>query len=274
MLVAVVYFFIPKNNEISINKIASSLHRVFLNDNQALINPPEEKSLKSKDVIPLKITDAIITNGSRDKKQIALTFDADMTYKMLNELKQGKVDKWYDKKIFETLKETSTPATFFITGLWAQTYPDITKDLASSPLFEIGSHSFDHAGFTESCYNLGQTQDKKSEVTKTQKILFNLTGKTPQLFRFPGGCSTPKDVNLAYNLGLQVIGWDTSSGDAFSKNKERIYERTIKTAKNGSIIVMHTGGPNDPKTSAALPQIIKTLKEKGYAFVTISDLLK
>lgn len=276
--IAVGYFFLFQKNQTDI-KIAKkdfshSSSENITSSTSPIAVQPEHFIEPKQNAQPFKISNNIITNGQRDKKQIALTFDADMTYKMLAELKQGKVDKWYDEKIFNTLKETSTPATFFITGLWAETYPEITKDLATNPLFEIGNHSFDHAGFTESCYHLGQAKDKKAEIAKTQEIIFNLTGKTPQLFRFPGGCSTQEDFDLVYNLGLQVIGWDVSSGDAFSKSEKSVYNKTMKLTRNGSIIVMHTGGPNDPETSSALPEIIRALQEKGYSFVTVSDLLK
>ncbi len=64
----------------------------------------------------------VINHGPRGKKQLALTFDADMTPKMLRELREGKVTRWYDPAIVATLLENAISATSFVTGLWAETY--------------------------------------------------------------------------------------------------------------------------------------------------------
>src|SRR5262249_11362766 len=71
-----------------------------------------------------------IEHGSRKKNEIALTFDADMTPRMQEELRSGAVDKWYDDRIVSTLEDGSVPATFFITGLWAENYPSVVRKLS------------------------------------------------------------------------------------------------------------------------------------------------
>lgn len=220
------------------------------------------------------ITAEIIEHGTRDKKMIALTFDADMTPFMLKKLQTKQVQSLYDKRIIDTLKETSTPATIFITGLWAKAYPEETKDLSQNPLFEIANHSLTHGGFTKNCYTLGQVPDKNKEISETQKILENLTGIIPKYFRFPGGCYEKEDLKLVADTGLQSIQWDVISGDSFQKDSNKIISNVINKTTNGSIIVMHlNGAPNAPATAKALPAIIKELKKKGYTFVTLSDLL-
>ncbi len=217
----------------------------------------------------------IFTHGSREKNDIALTFDADMTESMLRELKNGQVKSWYDTSIVQTLTARHIPATIFVTGLWAETYPDALKDIAKNPLFEIGNHSYDHDAFSVPCYHLKKAEDKKSEILKTQKIIHDLTGITPTLFRFPGGCFNSDDVNLVRSLDLTVVGWDVVSKDAFQKNKQAIIYQTLHHVENGSVIIMHlNGNRNAPETGDALGTVIDSLQKEGFHFVTVSQLIQ
>ncbi len=216
----------------------------------------------------------IITHGPRLKKQVALTFDADMTSGMLDDILSGRIATQYDKKITNYLISRQIPATFFITGLWAQNYPKETKALASVPYFEIGNHTFSHTAWTNNCFNLSQVNNKIDEVLNTQKILTKLTGYEPKYFRFPGGCADQTDIKFVNDLNLQTIGWEVASGDAFGNNTDKIIKKVLKETRRGSIIVFHlSGGKNAPKTFEALPVIIRELSKRGYSFVTISELL-
>lgn len=220
---------------------------------------------------------SFITHGGRDKKAIALTFDADMSPKMKRELESGKVKSWYNKKVIDVLKENKVPATLFLAGMWIEQYSKEAKTLSEDSLFELGNHSYSHPAFQADCYGLGLIPDSKDEeeVNKTQKLLFDLTGRKNKLFRFPGGCYSKTDLNIVNSLGLTVVGWDTVSNDSFSENTNRIVSSVVNKVQNGSIIVMHMhGGPNAPKTADTLPEIIKGLRAKGFSFVKVSDLLK
>jgi hypothetical protein len=96
----------------------------------------------------------IIFHGDRTKKMVALTFDADMTEGMVEMLKSGSVQSFYDGRLIQSLRESQTPATLFLAGKWTEVYPDETRNLASDPLFELGSHSYAHKSFTNYCYSL------------------------------------------------------------------------------------------------------------------------
>ncbi len=229
----------------------------------SLASSQTEPHLQIQDSLPAKTV------------KIALTFDADMTDGMLARLKSGQEKSLYNKEIIEILCQEKAPATFFITGLWAQAYPEAVKDIASDSLFEIGNHSYDHRGFTSGCYGLGtiKNKDKAGDIEKAQAILTELTGSTPRFFRFPGGCHGQADLEIAKKIGLTVIGWDLASGDAFNPNSAGIVKNVLNNAKDGSIIVFHlSGGRYAPKTAEALKAIIPALKAKGVKFVKISDL--
>ncbi len=208
-------------------------------------------------------------------KKVALTFDADLTPYMLSELKTGKVKSWYNSKVIGLLQKTNTPATLFLTGMWAEQYPEITKSLSQDSLFEIGNHSYSHPGFHQPCYGLSQVSevDKKLEIQKTQNILQKLTNQQPKLFRFPGGCGDSSDIQLVEKMGLKVIGWDISSGDAFNPYPKKIIHQVLNNLKDNAIIVFHlNGSPNAPATASVLKTLLPILHQKGYMAVKVTDL--
>lgn len=90
-----------------------------------------------------RVSPAIVEHGPRSRRWVALTFDADMTRAMLSELRTGRVHGWYDAALFAELRETRTPATIFLTGLWTERYPAVVRRLARDPRFELENHSLD-----------------------------------------------------------------------------------------------------------------------------------
>jgi len=220
---------------------------------------------------------SVITNGDRNSHNIALTFDADMTSGMLSKLEKKQIKSLYNKAIIDILKTNNIPATIFLTGLWAKKYESVVKELAANSLFEIADHSYSHLAFTSNCYNL-ETIKKESIANNfklSKETLEQISGKKISLFRFPGGCYDQNSLKLANQAGLEVIGWDLASGDAFNSNTPAIIKNVVNNAKNGSIIVFHLSGDRyAPKTAEALKVIVKRLKNKGFNFVKVSDLIK
>jgi len=208
---------------------------------------------------------------------IALTFDADMTSGMLKRLESGLDKSLYNAEIIDILRREKIPATMFISGLWAERYPQAVKDMASDSLFEIGNHSYSHRSFTKNCYSLPQLPEKQkvADLVRAQEVITKLSGRTPMLLRFPGGCYSPNDLKIADSLDLRVIGWTFASGDAFNGNTKAIVKNVLQKATDGSVIVFHlSGGRYAPKTAEALKTIIFELKKRGYKFVTVSNLAK
>jgi peptidoglycan/xylan/chitin deacetylase (PgdA/CDA1 family) len=238
---------------------------------------PPPTSSPTPTLEPIKTNgETIINNGPRDKKQIALTFDADMTESMLADLKTGKVKSWYNEGIVNTLNTTHTKATIFMTGMWVETYPEATKELADNPLIELANHSYDHPGFDGKCYGLrpAKQEEKEMQIEKTNDLIEKVSGVRPRFFRFPGGCYGKSDLALAHKLNMVPIQWDVVGGDAFTHYSQHISDSILSQAQNGSIIVLHiNGGPNAPGTNEVLSFVITVLKRRGYEFVTLSEML-
>ena len=202
-------------------------------------------------------------------RTVYLTFDADMTPAMKRRLEEKKVSFWYDQGLVDYLRKENVPATIFTTGMFAELYPVLVKDLAEDGRFSIQNHSYDHAGFESPCYGLNElsTDDqRRAEITKTQAILKTLTGYAPTLFRFPGLCKNAHDDAIVTSLGLQVNDGNLVSGDAFSHDAARIAMHVIDTAVDGSVVVMHLGGPNATATPRAVMLIVPALRAKGFVF--------
>lgn len=218
----------------------------------------------------------VIFHGPRDKKRIAITFDAEMTDGMKASFLSGKVKSSYDKRIVDILNKTNTKATFFLTGMWIELYPDVTNELSKNPLFELGSHSYTDSSYHGYCYGLTQIPPTLAieEIGATEKLLREHAGIDNKLFRFPGGCYAPDDVRLVNQANDIVVHWDVSGSDGFNTNANQIVHNVIDNVQNGSIIVLHMNGePTAPKTSEALSSIISILKARGFEFVKINELL-
>lgn len=237
---------------------------------------PESLSFNFRDPGQARMTENIVLHGSRDEKQVALTFDADMTAEMEQQLQYGMVESYYNKAVIDILNQTKTKATLFLTGMWIEMYPHEAFALAHNPLFELGSHSYSHPSFAGFCYGLGEIPDNEDnfQLQKTQELLKVLTGFDNLYFRFPGGCYSQKDLGIIKKNNLLAIQWDVAGEDGFNYNADSIIHNVVDRVQNGSIIVLHMhGGPNAPMTAQALPAIISTLKERGFEFVKVSELL-
>lgn len=223
------------------------------------------------------IFDKVIFSGPTNKRVVAFSFDADMTPFMKRQLEKGRIKSYYNKEVIKILREKAVPATLFLTGLWAEKYPEVVKELSEDPLFEIGNHSYSHPAFAYPCFKLPpvNSKQKNEEIGQAQEVLKKIIGYYPHLFRFPGGCYEKSDLAITKKYGLTVVHWNVDSEDAFNASTQKIVENVKKEVKPGAIIVFHlNGNKNAPKTAEALPEVINYLKKQGYSFVKISDLLK
>lgn len=226
--------------------------------------------------VGLAAVSGIITNGARDKPRIALTFDADMTPGMNFNLESGKVKSYNNTKIYALLEKYKLKATFFLTGMWIELYPDQVKAFVQNPRYELENHSYSHPGFLQPCYGLSSIAEKlkAAQITKT-KALLEKYGVKNKYFRFPGGCASQNDVALVNKLGLEVVHWDVIGQDGGATNAQSIVNHVLNGVKNGSIIVLHShGGPKVRFTDRALEQIIPVLLKRGYQFVKLEELLQ
>lgn len=202
----------------------------------------------------------LIKNADRSEYKIALTFDVCQS--------EGDL-AGFDTAIIQVLNETQTPATFFLGGLWMRDHQAETIELSNNPLFELGNHSWSHKDFS------AITNDEmQKEILLTQQFMYDLVGYQTNLFRLPYGTYTDESLNIINDQGLYIIQWDDVSGDPDPNvNAENMTSWVLQQVQPGSIIIMHANG-RGWHTAEALPRIIQSLNEQGYAIVTVSELLK
>ena len=185
--------------------------------------------------------------------KIALTFDAAW----------GNEDT---QKILEVLKKHDVHVTFFMTGGWVENYPDDVKAILAAG-HDLGNHSENHK-------NMSQLSDaeKKEELMKVHDKVRTLTGYELFLFRPPYGDYDNAVVNVAKDCGYYTIQWDVDSLDWKDYGVDSIIKTVTehKHLGNGSIILCHNGAKY---TAQALDTLITKLKEKGYTFVPVSELI-
>jgi peptidoglycan/xylan/chitin deacetylase (PgdA/CDA1 family) len=219
---------------------------------------------------------SLVRTGPADRPRVALTFDADMTPAMLRRLGTGEVGSYYNAALIAELRRLQVPATLFLTGLWMQHYQDVTRDLAADPLFELGTHTWQHGAFTADCYGLPVTPPSQmmEEVLRAQRLLDELAGgRSTRLFRFPGGCYDRAALRAISRAGVTAVQFDVEGGDGFQPRPAAIVRGVVSGAQNGSIVVLHMNGANtSPRTADAVGPIAEQLRRQGYVLTTVSGL--
>lgn len=199
------------------------------------------------------------TNGPRDRKEVALTFDAC----------ESKTPAGFDRKIFDILKREDVNATIFIAGKWLSHNQEAAREIAADDRFEIGDHSWDHPDFTKLT-----PAEMRSQIERTDALIVQVTGKKPVLFRLPYGAYNTKVQKTLRALNVPMIQWDVVSGDPDPNVKAGPMTREIlRRVQPGSIVIMHIN-TRGVHTHEALPGIISGLRAKGYDLVTVSALLR
>ena len=216
----------------------------------------------------------VVYGVSTSRKLVALTFDLDMTPEMAAAARAGVV--WVNSDALAYLESNHVHSTLFMTGMWAQMYPGLARQLASNPEFEIGNHSYSHPAFHTPCYQLGGVSRaaQAKQIQLSQQIIERLTGVIPTYFRFPGGCYDRPALDLVHAAGMIPVQWSVNSIDAFNSYPQQIASVVLSAMRPGSIVVMHLqGGANAPATGLALRLIIPALERRGYEMDTVSELL-
>lgn len=166
----------------------------------------------------------------------------------------------YTNEILDILKDNGICATFFVLGNKVPYGQETLLKMLENGN-EIGNHTYNHKWLA----HLDEIEIK-NQISKTQEVIFEYTRYLPKVFR-PSYGDIPKEMRKEINL--EVTLWNVDTLDWKLKNKKQIIKRATKNTKDGDIILMHD---TYKRTKDALPEIINTLKKKGFQFVTISEL--
>ena len=193
--------------------------------------------------------------STAETKKIALTFDDGPSRQNTEE-------------ILGILKEYKIRATFFVIGENAEKDPERIRMIYDAG-HEIGNHTYSHAYITKI-----PKEALREEVKKTEKILKDITGERPIVFRPPGGFYNDETLDILEEMGYVSILWSLDTKDWSMPKSDTVASKVEEDATGGDIILFHDLEDKRLPTPQALRRIIPYLIENGYEFVTISEMME
>ena len=192
---------------------------------------------------------------------VALTFD------------DGPSPIW-TPQILDALKAADVKATFFMLGRHVRKYPEVARRVAEQG-HEIGNHTYDHHGLINY-----RPEELNQEVKDTEKIILSVTGIKTKYFRPPKAWITKQEKKQLNDLGYETVLWSLNSKDWVTFDDRYIIKYILRHVRPGDIILFHDSGGvfrpeggNRKETVKTIPLLVQKLRERGYRFVTISQLL-
>ncbi|GAA2719621.1 polysaccharide deacetylase family protein [Streptomyces luteosporeus] len=176
--------------------------------------------------------------------------------------------------VLDVLRRRGAPATFFLTGDFADRHPSAARAIAAAG-HGIGNHSYSHPHFEAL-----RPQERAAEVLRADRAVRAATGTAPlPFFRFPYGDTTPQEIAEVNALGFADIEWTTDTkgylGPARGMTVEEAVRRALDALRPGEIVQMHVGsdGQDTVLDAAALPRIVDAVRARGYTITDLRSLL-
>lgn len=188
------------------------------------------------------------SNLPKDKKYIALSFD------------DGPLPKT-TPKILNALKKRNVVATFCVVGIQLIDYPNILKEAIANGN-EISNHTYNHK-----LWRKLKSSEIIDQIEKTNSLIKKISGYVCNTVRPPYGIYTESSLNIAK---YPLILWSVDPEDWKYKNTSLIINKVVSSARDGDIVILHD---IHPATADAVGPIVDALKAKGFAFVTVSEMV-
>ncbi|MFR8547248.1 MAG: polysaccharide deacetylase family protein [Lachnospiraceae bacterium] len=183
-------------------------------------------------------------------KRAALTFDLD----------GGSASA---QAILDILEQHDVKATFFVTGKWAQQYPEDVRRIAAAG-HDLGNHSQSHRDMT-----FMEKREIQQEIQTVHEAVHRMTGVEMKVFRAPYGAYSDRLLQVIGQSGYLPVEWDVDSQDWKNYGVESIVEAA--QLKNGSIIHLHNEA--DPLIRALDP-LVREIRAQGYELVPVSEMIR
>ncbi|HEY3116182.1 MAG TPA: polysaccharide deacetylase family protein [Chloroflexota bacterium] len=194
-----------------------------------------------------------VVSGDAGLPLVALTFDAGAAAGAANQL-------------LDVLSSRGVHSTFFITGAFADRYPDLIARIAADG-HELANHSYSHPDFRKLTEN-----QMRVEIRRAAASIEAASGSAPTLlWRPPFGSRDKRILQVVDDEGYRPIYWTLDSGDWLDgATEQKVRSTVLSKAGAGAIVVGHI---SPDATARAMPAIIDGLRDQGFALVTVSQLL-
>ena len=200
----------------------------------------------------LAYTPYVRVAGSQHK-EIALTFD------------DGPGP--YTPQVLSVLERLHVPATFFEVGV-LETYFHASTAAMVARGYPIGDHTQTHAPMSKL-----SARDQQRQLLQDTAAIGDYGAAFPRMFRPPYGLWNSTTLGLLKKYRMLMILWSVETGDYQMPGADVIVSRALAGTRPGAIILMHDAGGDRSQTVAALPQIIRKLRARGYQLVTVPRLI-
>ena len=196
-------------------------------------------------------------NVDEDNRVIYLTFDAGY--------ENGNVEK-----ILDVLKKTETPAAFFVLSNLICTNTDLVQRMADEGHL-VCNHTSKHKDVSK----INDQASFEKELKALEDIYKEKTGRElAKYFGPPEGRFTKQTLEFASNMGYKTVFWSFAYADW--DNNAQMSERAAKAKimdniHNGAVILLH---PTSATNAAILEEVINELKDLGYTFGTLDELVQ
>ncbi|MEV0614137.1 polysaccharide deacetylase family protein [Nonomuraea sp. NPDC050404] len=151
-------------------------------------------------------------------------------------------------------------ATFFVVGQNVAANPDIVRR-AYEAGHEIGGHTWSHPNLTKL-----SAAEVRSQFDRADQAIKAAIGVAPKLVRPPYGAF---NETVRMQTERPLVMWSVDTLDWRLRDSAKVTDKTLKSVRPGSVILFHD---THPTTVAAMPRVLKALSERGYRFVTVSQL--
>lgn len=185
-----------------------------------------------------------------DENEIHLTFD------------QG-YEMGYTSKILDVLKEKGAKATFFLTGHYIETEPELIQRMIDEG-HTLGNHGNKHLSLP-----LLTIEEAEKELQVCHDMVMDKFGYEMVLERPPAGTYSEKSLALTQRLGYKSMLWSFAYKDWEVDNQpdpEEAYTRITEAAHNGGIFLLHSVSKTN---SEILERVIDNFTAQGYSLTGI-----
>lgn len=258
------------SEEIVYTSGALSIHKhdLILKKTPTVINFKEKIDLNNFNQTPSEWGENVTgvkTKIDTTEKEMALTFDAC----------GGQYGSGFDAELISFLTEEHIPATLFVNQRWINENEVLFLDLADNPLFQIENHGTKHSPLSINggeAWGIPATESPEEvydEIMLNHHKVKELTGKDMTLFRSGTAFYDEIAVEVAHELGYQVVNFDIIGDAGATYTSEQVMNALLR-AENGSIALMHMNQP-ESGTTEGVKSAIPLLRELGFKFVLLEN---